>query len=150
MSDSQLNLFGERTLPPGFKYETDVLTVDFEQALLRHVKALPYKEFEFHGFLGKRRVVSFGWKYDFGQRTLHKAADIPEFLLELREAAARFAGMASHDLQQVLVSEYSPGAGIGWHKDKAVFGEVVDGLDVVDHIEAGAVMRSVSVVAAAR
>jgi cyclophilin family peptidyl-prolyl cis-trans isomerase/HEAT repeat protein len=34
--------------------------------------------------------------------------------------------------------------------DYTVFGEVVDGLDVVDRIEAGAVMRSVSVVAPAR
>jgi alkylated DNA repair dioxygenase AlkB len=28
-------------------------------------------------------------------------------------------------LQQVLVTEYDAGAGIGWHRDKAVFGEVV-------------------------
>lgn len=28
-------------------------------------------------------------------------------------------------LQHVLVTEYSAGAGIGWHRDKAVFGEVV-------------------------
>ncbi|HEV8363908.1 MAG TPA: peptidylprolyl isomerase [Gemmatimonadaceae bacterium] len=34
--------------------------------------------------------------------------------------------------------------------DYTVFGEVVDGLDVVDRVEAGAVMRSVSVVAPAR
>ena len=25
----------------------------------------------------------------------------------------------------MLVTEYGPGAGIGWHRDKAVFGEVV-------------------------
>jgi alkylated DNA repair dioxygenase AlkB len=28
-------------------------------------------------------------------------------------------------LQHVLVTEYSEGAAIGWHKDKAVFGDVV-------------------------
>jgi alkylated DNA repair dioxygenase AlkB len=28
-------------------------------------------------------------------------------------------------LQQALVTEYHAGAGIGWHRDKAVFGEVV-------------------------
>jgi alkylated DNA repair dioxygenase AlkB len=27
--------------------------------------------------------------------------------------------------QHVLVTEYGPGAGIGWHRDKAVFGQVV-------------------------
>lgn len=124
--DAQLQLFDAGpALPPGFKYTPNLLASDLEQELLRRFSTLPFKEFEFHGFLGKRRVVSFGWKYNFGQRALHKAADVPEFLLELRETAARFAGMASEDLQQVLVSEYSPGAGIGWHRDKAVFGQVV-------------------------
>jgi alkylated DNA repair dioxygenase AlkB len=28
-------------------------------------------------------------------------------------------------LQQVLVTQYPPGAGIGWHKDRSVFGDVV-------------------------
>jgi alkylated DNA repair dioxygenase AlkB len=28
-------------------------------------------------------------------------------------------------LQHVLVAEYGPEAGIGWHRDKAVFGETV-------------------------
>ncbi|HJU72234.1 MAG TPA: alpha-ketoglutarate-dependent dioxygenase AlkB [Gemmatimonadaceae bacterium] len=125
MSD-QLQLFGATpTLPPGFKYSPDIMPAEYERELLQKIKELPFKEFEFHGFLGKRRTVSFGWKYDFGKRTLHKAADIPGFLLELRQVAAEFAGMASSELQQVLVLEYGAGAGIGWHKDKAVFGEVI-------------------------
>jgi alkylated DNA repair dioxygenase AlkB len=89
------------------------------------VSTLPFKEFVFQGFLGKRRVVSFGWRYDFNERKLVESDDIPDFLLALREPAARFAGLAPDRLQQVLVTEYAPGAGIGWHKDKAVFGEVV-------------------------
>ena len=36
-----------------------------EQALLAEIRALPFRDFEFHGFIGKRRVVSFGWRYDF-------------------------------------------------------------------------------------
>jgi len=28
-------------------------------------------------------------------------------------------------LQHILVTEYSEGAGIGWHRDKAVFGDVI-------------------------
>jgi alkylated DNA repair dioxygenase AlkB len=50
---------------------------------------------------------------------------MPGFLLPLRERAAALAGLAPPELQQVLLTEYAPGAGIGWHKDKAVFGEVV-------------------------
>ena len=33
--------------------------------LLERVRGLPFKEFEFQGYLGKRRVVSFGLHYDF-------------------------------------------------------------------------------------
>ena len=33
--------------------------------------------------------------------------------------------MEADALQHVLVTEYGAGAGIGWHRDKAVFGEIV-------------------------
>lgn len=58
-------------------------------------------------------------------RVLRQADDIPPFLLSLREAAAGFGGMSPSQLQQVLVTEYDAGAGIGWHRDKAIFGEVI-------------------------
>jgi alkylated DNA repair dioxygenase AlkB len=32
--------------------------------------------------------------------------------------------MAPSDLRQVLVTEYAPGAGIGWHRDKPMFDQV--------------------------
>ena len=112
-------------LPDGFKYAPDLLGPADEAALLAHVRELPFRDFEFHGYTGRRRVVSFGWHYDFAERRLRKADDIPAFLLALREPAAAFAGLAPAALQHVLVTEYAPGAGIGWHRDKAVFGEVV-------------------------
>ena len=61
----------------------------------------------------------------YSGRGLRKADDIPEFLLELRARAASFANLNAEAFQHVLVTEYGPGAGIGWHRDKAVFGEVV-------------------------
>ena len=128
MSD-QLALFDSQspqpTLPDGFRYAPDVVAPDDETALLAHVRELPFRDFEFHGYTGKRRVVSFGWQYDFNAETLRTTNDMPEFLLALRDVAARFAGMEPSRLQQVLVTEYSAGAGIGWHRDKAVFGEVI-------------------------
>jgi alkylated DNA repair dioxygenase AlkB len=125
MSD-QVTLFGaDPGGPEGFKYQADVLSVAEEQTLLERVRDLPFKEFEFQGYVGKRRVVSFGWQYDFNQRVLRQAEDIPAFLISVREIAAEFADMAPDRLQQVLVTEYGAGAGIGWHRDKAVFGEVV-------------------------
>ena len=125
----QTDLFGappERlAFPEGFRYEPELVAPATEAEVLEQVRRLPFRDFEFHGYTGKRRVVSFGWHYDFNERTLRKANDIPDFLLAVRESAARFAGMAPERLQHVLVTEYGPGAGIGWHRDKAVFGEVV-------------------------
>ena len=110
----------------GFRYQSGLIARTDEDALIARVRELPFREFEFHGYLGKRRVVSFGWQYDFsGGGALRKADDIPEFLLPLRERAAAFAELRPEALQHVLVTEYAPGAGIGWHRDKAVFGEVV-------------------------
>ena len=124
----QLGFFGEPPVPAwpeGFKYATDVVSRDVEEKLLVHFRELPFREFEFHGYAGKRRVISFGWQYDFSKRRLNQADDMPEFLQELRVTAAGFAGLDPGELQQVLVSEYSAGAGIGWHRDKAVFGDVI-------------------------
>jgi alkylated DNA repair dioxygenase AlkB len=112
-------------LPDGMRYAPDVLTPHEEQALLEQIPALPFKEFEFHGFLGKRRTVSFGWRYDFNGGGLGKAEEIPEFLLPVRERAARFAGLTPGALEHALIIEYQPGAAIGWHKDRPVFDDVI-------------------------
>jgi alkylated DNA repair dioxygenase AlkB len=111
--------------PEGFRYQAEVLPPDEERALVEQIRELPLKEFEFHGYVGKRRVLSYGWHYDFGERTLRETDAIPDFLLPLRERAAAFAGLAPEDLPHALVTEYGPGAAIGWHKDKGVFGDVI-------------------------
>ena len=109
----------------GFSYRPEFLDQAEEETLLTHVRNLPFREFEFHGYTGKRRVVSFGWKYDFSGQKLREADAIPEFLLPLRNRAAAFARLDAEAFEQVLVTEYAPDAGIGWHRDKGVFGEVV-------------------------
>src|SRR5687768_3314312 len=124
----QLQLFdaaaGPR-LPDGFRYQAEVITPAEERTLISQVQELPLREFEFHGYTGKRRVVSFGWRYDFSERHLEKTNDIPEFLLAMRDVAGRFANVEPETLQHVLVTEYGPGAAIGWHRDKDVFGDVI-------------------------
>jgi alkylated DNA repair dioxygenase AlkB len=122
----QLSLLGEpRQLPEGFRYEQNLLSSVEEEGLLQHVRDLPFKNFEFHGHVGKRRVVFYGWRYDFNQGGLREADVIPSFLLPLREVAGAFAEMPTAQLQQVLVTEYEAGAAIGWHRDKTVFGDVI-------------------------
>jgi alkylated DNA repair dioxygenase AlkB len=113
------------TTPSGLRYEPQLIAAPEASQLVERLAPLPFKEFDFRGFVGKRRVVSFGWKYDFSTQGLERIGRIPDFLLPLRDKAAHFAGLPAESLEQVLVTEYQPGAAIGWHKDKAVFEQVV-------------------------
>jgi alkylated DNA repair dioxygenase AlkB len=123
---SQLGFFETGPVyPDGFRYEDGVISKAQESGLIANFADLPFKEFEFQGYIGKRRTVSFGWRYDFNQRVLQRTNDIPDFLLTLRESAARFADMEPDELQHVLVIEYSAGAAIGWHRDRPEFGQIV-------------------------
>jgi alkylated DNA repair dioxygenase AlkB len=121
------SLFGhDPAMPEGFVYSPGFVSEAEEGELLRWAGGLPFESFEFHGFTGKRRVVSFGWRYDFEARGLPKAEEMLGILWPLRERAAALAGSgAATSFQHALVTEYAPGAGIGWHRDKGVFGEVV-------------------------
>ncbi|HZQ01598.1 MAG TPA: alpha-ketoglutarate-dependent dioxygenase AlkB [Reyranella sp.] len=113
------------TPPEGFRYRDDALTEAEEQAFVREIESLPFKPFEFHGYLGKRRIVSFGWRYDYGARAVRRSDPLPPFLLPLRRRAADLTGIDARQLEHALVTEYAPGAPIGWHRDKPEFGEVV-------------------------
>jgi alkylated DNA repair dioxygenase AlkB len=126
MKHLEPDLFGKSSeFPEGLRYQPELISPAEERELIRHFAGLDFKDFEFQGFRGKRRVVSFGWRYDFNGGGLQKTSDMPAFVLALRERAAAFAGLEPDDLQQVLFTEYRPGAAIGWHKDRSVFGGVV-------------------------
>ena len=60
--------------PDGFSYREDVLSGRDEAALSARFAALPFQPFEFHGYLGKRRIVSFGWRYDYAGRVLRESS----------------------------------------------------------------------------
>ena len=128
---SQTELFdarptsGEPAAPEGFDYWPDAIPAGFEARLAREIEALPFKPFEFRGYLGARRTVSFGLRYDYERRKVEPASAPPEILLRLRDQVARLAGLEPEALMQALVSEYAPGAGIGWHRDRPQFGEVI-------------------------
>jgi alkylated DNA repair dioxygenase AlkB len=109
------------------RYVPDLISADEESELVSYIETLPLKPFEFAGgFVGNRRVLSFGWRYDYNAQKLTPAADnIPEPLMALRAKAAQFASREAEAFQQALITEYAPGAGIGWHKDKAMFGDIV-------------------------
>ena len=126
MSVEQLSLLEPvSALPGGFAYRENLVSVAEEAELVSQIAGLELREFEFHGYVGKRRVTSFGLRYDFNDMAVHEAAEMPDFLMPLRDRAAGFDGLAPTELAHALVTEYTPGAAIGWHRDRSVFGDVV-------------------------
>ena len=125
MAARQADLFETKADPAGFRYRAGVIAEADEQRLVAEFAKLEFTPFEFHGFLGKRRVVSFGRRYDFSEGGLKGAEDMPAFLLPAREAAANAFGLEPAKFQQVLLTEYAAGAAIGWHRDRPVFGDVI-------------------------
>ena len=122
---AQLALFADPKLPEGFRYQPELITPAQEAALVSRFAELPFKPFEFQGFLGKRRVTSFGWRYDFNEQAMQRAAPLPDWLAEVRDLAADFAGLAPERLAHAMVTEYEPGAPIGWHRDRPQFEDVI-------------------------
>lgn len=112
-------------VPQGLRYRPDFINEAEERALATALSELPLEPFEFHGYTGKRRVLSFGLRYDYSRREVELAAQPPAFLDGLRSRVADFAGRKPEEIRQIGINEYRPGAGIGWHKDKPEFGDVI-------------------------
>lgn len=111
--------------PDGFGYESELVSPDEERALAERLGTLAFEPFRFRGYEGRRRVVSFGWRYDFSGSGLTRAEAMPEWLLPLRDRAADLAKLSPQAFEHVLINEYRPGAPIGWHRDRPVFDKVV-------------------------
>ena len=112
-------------LPDGFLYRPDFITADEERALLREIQSMEFSEVRMRGVAARRRVRQFGWRYSFQSWTLTEGEELPEFLRPLRARASELIGAAEDELSETLVTEYTEGATIGWHRDAPMFGVVV-------------------------
>ena len=123
---SDLDLFDVLgNLPEGFVYRPNFVSETEEQDLIKEIQKLTLVAFKYYQFTGKRRTASFGWQYEFGSDDITKAADLPEFLLPLRERAGKLFKIDVGSLVQASIVEYSVGAPIGWHRDIPQFGIVI-------------------------
>jgi alkylated DNA repair dioxygenase AlkB len=121
----QLSLLAPRPLEPeGLHYQPDFISEDEERALLANIAALPFENFQFGIYEGKRRVVYFGARYDFTHHRLEPAANLPGWITPLVERTEVFAELPPGSIRHALFTEYDVGAGIGWHRDKKEFGAV--------------------------
>ena len=111
--------------PEGFRYVPDFLAQEEEAALLDHVRSLEYQSVEMRGQVARRRVVHFGWRYGYESWRIEPAPPIPEAFHAVRARSAALIAVTEDALAEVIVTEYPPGAGIGWHRDAPQFGTVV-------------------------
>ena len=118
------------TPPEGFLYRADFITAEEEQALVTEIAAMPLSEVRFRDVVARRRVVHFGWVYDLESRDMTEGPPLPASLEGLRERAAALMEIAPQRLEEALVTEYQPGATIGWHRDAPAFGSRVVGVSL--------------------
>jgi alkylated DNA repair dioxygenase AlkB len=109
--------------PEGLRYAAEFVSPAAERALIDRIAALPLQPFQFGPYEGKRRVASFGFRYDYTLRRLQDADPIPDWLAPIIRQVEAFGGPATH-IAQVLCTEYDTGVGIGWHRDKPHFDRV--------------------------
>jgi alkylated DNA repair dioxygenase AlkB len=120
----QFTLFADQSPgPEGLRYADEFVSPAVEQALIGHIGALPLQPFQFGAYEGKRRVASFGFRYDYTLRQLQEAEPVPEWLAATVERIEAFGGPQTR-IRQVLCTEYDVGVGIGWHRDKPHFDRI--------------------------
>jgi alkylated DNA repair dioxygenase AlkB len=117
-------------LPEGFVYRQNFLSVEEERSLLTPLEALPYAEIRMHGVVAKRRAAHYGMDYSYQSAAVAPGEPIPQFLLSLRHKVAALAERRAEEFAEVLVTEYPPGAGIGWHRDAPAF-ELIVGVSLL-------------------
>jgi len=121
----QFDMFADAPVVPGFAYSSQFIAPDEEAALIARIGEVALTPFRFQGWLGKRLTATFGWRYDFDDASFGPAEPMPDWLLPLRDRSAAFAGLDPAELTQASINRYDPGAGIGWHRDRPVFDQVV-------------------------
>lgn len=119
---------------PGLQFFPTFLDDQQQAWLLEWIRARAdseWAEVRFRGVVARRRMLCFGWDYVTTGRGLRETTPLPVPMLRLRDAAARCAGLAdADDLQQLIISDYPPAAGIGVHIDAPVFGEPILGISL--------------------
>jgi alkylated DNA repair protein (DNA oxidative demethylase) len=117
-------------LPEGFRYLPEFLSAGEERALLEHMPEAVFREVRMRGHVALRRTAHYGWDYGYESWRITRTAPLPDWLLDLRQRAAALIGAAPSALEEALVTEYPPGAGIGWHRDAPMFGPAVIGISL--------------------
>lgn len=111
-------------LPQGLSYQPEFLGRAEEAALIDLVRGLPLQAAQYKAYVARRRVVSYGGRFDYDDNRLLPGEPLIEALHPLRDRVAQWAGVGAGALSHVLVAEYAPGTPLGWHRDVPDFEDV--------------------------
>lgn len=114
------------TLPSGFVYHPDFLTREEEAELVGYIEDLPLRHSVGNeGYEAKRRIMHFGWSYDFEKSALICGPKLPHWLQPVARKIAKWVDIPKDCVVEALITEYPEGAAIGWHRDNESFEHVV-------------------------
>jgi alkylated DNA repair dioxygenase AlkB len=117
------------SLPEGFSYHPEFISVGEERELLKHIGQVELKSFFFQGFEAKRKVASFGYDYSFDNGKLSKGKDIPPAFSGLIAKVAAQMNLVPERFAELLIIEYPVGAVINWHRDAPPF-DIIAGISL--------------------
>jgi alkylated DNA repair dioxygenase AlkB len=115
--------------PEGFAHLSDFLSLSEEADLINRFRELDFRAFDFHGYIAKRRIVEYGIEYDFSARRASATRPIPSFLDSYKSRAAEWAALHPDEIVEAVITEYSEGSPMGWHRDVPQF-EVIIGISL--------------------
>lgn len=113
----------------GLVYYPEAIGIEEENNLIDLCESLDFREIRMRGMTARRTVVCFGFDYQYRSRSVVAVDPIPPALLAAKTRCARTASV-SDSFDQVIVSRYPAGAGIGWHVDSPVFDDAILGLSL--------------------
>ncbi len=125
------SLFSEEIVyPEGFAYHPGFLAGDDEQRLIAAVREIDLHPLIFQGFTAKRKVVSYGYDYNFDKRQIAPGKAIPATFEFLISKVATFLNCNTADFAEMLLTEYPPGSVINWHRDAPPF-DMIAGISLL-------------------
>jgi alkylated DNA repair dioxygenase AlkB len=119
----------EKNLVNGFTYTDLFLPPDEHKSLLDYVQTFTLHTFLFQGYEARRKVVSFGYDYNFENRKLKNGSPIPDRFRPLIEKVATKIGITGNEFAELLITEYPVGSVINWHRDAPPF-DIIAGISL--------------------
>lgn len=124
----QLALFSDSPpspVVPGLVLVHEAVSLARETELAALIDAAPLTPFQFGQWEGKRLTAHYGSAYDYQRGRPTEAPPLPAWLLDLRDRLAPQLGRDPQGFVQGLLIRYDAGAGIGWHRDRPQYDEVI-------------------------